>query len=194
MVYEGTVLGVREAPRVVTDTEIRLIDVLTGVETEEPLFYAFSPVDNVNGVDEFDSEAQRAWRLACGTHELGLSIGIPLGALLPKDYEGLIVAGKGVGVDSDLAACVRMRKDMEKCGEAVAAVAFLAIQDDVSPRDIAYDGVAALLRKTRCLDEENNIGFAQVWDCMARRPISPLETEEIRRQLKMPKTNEGGAL
>lgn len=183
-VFEGTILGLRESPRIAAEEEIRFKDVLFGRQTEKPVFYAFAPVDNVNRDAAFDSEMQQLWRMVCNMHNVGLSVGVPLGAMLPKNFENIIVAGKGVGVDSDLAGCVRMRKDMEKCGEASAAAAYVAVKNSTSLKEIPYEELKSLLKADGCLDKENDIGLAHISEGMHREKLLPLTTaEEVKNML-----------
>ncbi len=178
IVFEGTMLGLREAPRIEAEQTLRFADVLFGRQTEEPVFYAFAPVDNVNRDAAFNSETQQLWRMVCNMYSMGLSVGVPLGAMLPKGVENVIVAGKGIGVDSDLTGCIRMRKDMEKCGEAAAAAAYLAVKDNTPLKELPYAKLRDMLKADGCLDEANNIGLARIKGGMDREKLPPLRTTE----------------
>lgn len=183
MIFEGVMLGIRESARIVARQELRFEDVLFAPGTKEPLFYAFSPVDNVNRDVAYDSEMQQIWRLVCGMHDIGISVGIPKETLLPRDCEGIIVAGKGIGVDSDLVSCIRMRKDMEKCGEAAAVLAYLSIRENIPLQSLPYPKVDRMMRKHACLNHYTNLGFARIWDGMARQRIPFVNKEDIKRVL-----------
>lgn len=185
MVFEGTLLGLREAPRAICEKNIRFDDILMGRQVLEPLFYAFSPIDNVNRDAAFDSEAQQFWRLVCNMQNYGVSVGISLDALIPKGAENILIAGKGIGVDSALASCVRMRKDMEKCGEAAAVAAVYAIRGNILLRNVPYKKIAKDLRHTSCLNEKDNIGLATVSGCMQREKLRPLQNiDDIKQSLQ----------
>ena len=184
LVYEGTILGLRESPRICAKTELKLQDVLFGKKTEKPLFYTFAPIDNVNRDAAFNSETQQLWRMVCKMYSVGLSIGVPIEALLPKECDNVIVAGKGTGTDCDLAAGIRMRKDLEKCGEAAATAAYLSVRENTELSRVDYETLAAMLRESGCLDEANNIGIAAISGGMHREKLEvPQTPAEIRANL-----------
>ncbi|MDD5603910.1 MAG: FAD-dependent oxidoreductase [Eubacteriales bacterium] len=172
-VYEGAILGLREAPHVITDEYLTLEDHFSGRKTDSPLFYAFSQVDNVNRDIAFESRAYQDWHFICSMYCYGISVGVPLGAMIPKGYDGLLAAGKSMGTDHDMASCVRMKKDLEKCGEAAAAAAYLKIRDDVHIRDVPMDELRAMLGKSGCLDKSNDYGIADL-----RKPAVSIPGQE----------------
>lgn len=59
-----------------------------------------------------------------------------MGALIPKDSEGILVAGRAVAVDHDVAMGMRMKDDCQKTGEAAARLAALALSLIDSDGDI----------------------------------------------------------
>lgn len=183
-VYEGTILGLRESPRICAKTELKFSDVLFGKKTQKPVFYTFAPIDNVNRDAAFNSETQQLWRMVCKMYGVGLSIGVPLETLLPKECDNVIVAGKGTGTDCDLAAGIRMRKDLEKCGEAAATAAYLSVKENTDISKVDYETLSAMLRESGCLDEANNIGIAAISGGMHREKLNvPKTLEEIKENL-----------
>ena len=178
IVYEGTLPGFRESPRIISKHELKFEDVLLGKQCSESLFYAFAPVDNVNRDAVFNTHIQQIWRFVCKMYGVGISVGVPLGTMLPRDCEGLLVAGKGMGVDSDLTACVRMRKDLEKSGETAAVAAYVAINKKCNLSELKYDELAPMLKENGCLDEENDIGLAKISGGMKREKLPEILTAE----------------
>lgn len=171
MVLEPVEPGVREAARIEAEENVTFVDYLAGKRTDKPLMYAFAPVDNATLDMYNEDDAMLDWMLGCGfMYSYGISVGLPLGALLPRHTEGLLTAGKGIGVDHDLSTCIRMRKDMEKLGEAAAVAAVCAVRAGCDLRSVPYDDICAMLTKTGCLDEKNDEGLCRVWGGMQRAP------------------------
>ncbi|MFD0716047.1 FAD-dependent oxidoreductase [Paenibacillus sp. GCM10027626] len=152
-------LGVREGRFIVGEQNVSFRDFINGTFTEEPLFYAYSNLDNHGKDVAFESELQQDWIVGASLWGLNFSVPIPLGALIPKGLDGLLVAGRSLAIDHDLAACVRMKRDMQKCGEAAAIVALLAIRHEVPLHKVPYDELKGLLMATGCLQEANHVGM-----------------------------------
>jgi hypothetical protein len=114
-------------------------------------------MDNHNKDIAFENDLQQDWAVAASLWGLNMSVPIPLGALIPKGIDNLLVAGRSLAVDHDLAACVRMKRDMQKCGEAAALAAMVAIQENLPLRNIPYDLLRPLLMENGCLRESNHV-------------------------------------
>lgn len=154
-------LGVRESRFIVGEEQVTLADFLQDRYSRVPVFMAYSNLDNHSKDLAFESELQRDWTVAASLWGLKFSVPIPLGALLPRGIGGLIVAGRCLAVDHDLAACVRMKRDMQKCGEAAACAAYLSIRLRLPLRDVPYEELSRLLRESGCLSEQENVVFEQ---------------------------------
>ena len=154
-------LGVREGRRIDGEEPLTFAGFTEGRETAEPLFYAYSNLDNHTKDVAFESELQRDWIVAASLWGLNFSIPVPLGALIPKDLDGILVAGRALAVDHDLAAAVRMKRDMQKCGEAAALAAALAVRLGTSVRSVPYEQLRPLLMEKGCLQEANRKGFRE---------------------------------
>lgn len=154
-------LGVRESQFIVGEENVTLEDFLQDRYSHEPVFMAYSNLDNHSKDLAFESELQRDWTVAASLWGLKFTVPIPLGALIPQGYDGLLVAGRCLAVDHDMASCVRMKRDMQKCGEAAANAAFLSITKQLPLRDVSYSELAKLLRETDCLSEKNDVYFEQ---------------------------------
>lgn len=152
-------LGVREGRLIIGEENVTFEDFLRDNTTFEPIFYAYSNLDVHNKDIAFESENHQDWVIAASLWGINFSVPIPLGALIPKGYEGILVAGRCLAVDHDMAACVRMKRDMQKCGEAAAVAASIALQEGIPIQNIAYETLAARLTATGCLDERNNVYF-----------------------------------
>ncbi|MEG0766906.1 MAG: FAD-dependent oxidoreductase, partial [Clostridia bacterium] len=155
----SSLLGVREGPLVDGEDMLTLTDVLAGKKSEKPLFIAYSNADNHGKDMAFESIAQQDWMVAASLWGLNFSVGVPVGAVIPKGLNGLLMAGRMISVDHDLASCIRMERDIQKCGEAVGMLASEALRHGCAVRSVPYASLAAMLRQTGCLSEANAVGF-----------------------------------
>ncbi|MBU3190999.1 FAD-dependent oxidoreductase [Clostridium bowmanii] len=155
-------LGLREGRFIEGEENITLEDYQNDKISDKPLFYAYSNIDNHGKDVAFESEMQQDWTVAASLWGINFSLPIPMGALLPKGFEGIITAGRCIAMNHDIAPCIRMRRSMQKCGEAAALVALLAIEKGISLKEVPYVELATLLKETKCLNEENNVGTEEV--------------------------------
>lgn len=63
----------------------------------------------------------------------------PLRGLVPVEMNGLIGAGKNIGVTSVVQSAIRLHGQMMHVGQAGATLAWLSLRDDLQPRAIASD-------------------------------------------------------
>lgn len=185
--YLGCVPGEREAYHVRTERVLTLSDVVNQTKFTKPLFYTFAPLDCTNHDCGYESWLLQDWRYCVS--DMGFSVGIEKEVLIAKDADNLIVAGKILGADHSIAGGVRMKADMEKCGEAAAALAFCSVTDKCSIRDVSYSHIAELLKKTKCLCDDDNFGFAKLNVSLntQRQPYDfPNTQEAVKEEFKSP--------
>lgn len=161
MLCNAKIFGVREGRKIVGEENLTLKDFLAGKKTEKPVFYSFTNLDTHTRQIAFEEEIAQEWFMCCQLWAEFVSVGIPAGALIPKDMDGLLVAGRSLAVDYSLASAVRMRRDMEKCGEVAAEMAILAINNNTSLKDVDTAQLQDILLKSQCLSEENNVGLLE---------------------------------
>ncbi|WP_158606970.1 FAD-dependent oxidoreductase [Paenibacillus ginsengarvi] len=152
-------LGVRESQFIVGEDNVTLDRFLQEGYSREPLFMAYSNLDNHSKDVAFESGLQRDWTVAASLWGLKFTVPIPLGALIPRGYDGLLAAGRCLAVDHDMASCVRMKRDMQKCGEAAAYAAYLAVTKKVRLKEVPYAELSQLLRESGCLSERDEVYF-----------------------------------
>lgn len=152
-------LGVREGQFIVGEDNVTLDRFLREDYSREPLFMAYSNLDNHSKDVAFESELQRDWTVAASLWGLKFTVPIPLGALIPKGYDGLLAAGRCLAVDHDMASCVRMKRDMQKSGEAAAYAAYLAVKKQIPLNRVPYAELAPLLLEAGCLSERDEVHF-----------------------------------
>lgn len=161
----GREIGQREVPCVVTERVYGFNDLLRGEQPEHTLFYSFAPMDNSNP-DQWDEDDDfQDWMLICSLHAAGVTAPIPGEALIPKGIRGLLVCGKHIGTGHSLCSSVRMRIDMEKCGEAAGVMAAMMHErgcDALTLLNEHYDSLREVLSSSGCYDRENDRGFCDL--------------------------------
>jgi ribulose 1,5-bisphosphate synthetase/thiazole synthase len=148
------ILGVREGRFIVGEENVTLETFQNEQFTTQPLFYAYSNLDNHSKDVAFESTQFQDWIVAASLWGLNFSVPIPLGALIPQGFEGVLAAGRCLALDHDMAACVRMNRDMQKCGEAAGTAAALAVRHSMALKEIPYEELCAHLTATGCLDTQ----------------------------------------
>ena len=178
LLTHAAMAGVREGRRIIGEKRLTLEACFNHKKTADPLFYAYSNADN-HGKDSFlEDELLQDWYVVSGLWGTCFSVGIPAGALIPKGFGGLLAAGRCISVDHSLASCVRMKSDMEKCGEAAAILACMAIREGKPAKDFPYPKIADKLKESQCLNSENDRGFLLRLEGRKMQPVQWLETEE----------------
>lgn len=152
-------LGIREGRLISCEHMLSVTDLFDGKEASEPLFYAYADLDRHGWDLAFEEEELCDWAVAANLGAVNVTAAVPLGSMLPKGEDGLLVAGRCMGMDHVMSSCVRMQRDMQKAGEAVAVAAALAVRHHVPVSAVPYSELAALLRASGCLDEANRAGF-----------------------------------
>lgn len=157
--YLGIVplFGLREGQRIAGEETVEFAKVTAGQFCQKPVYWCWSNFDNHGKDNALESESYQDWVTLCGMWGWGLSVPVPMGALIPKGYDGLLAAGRCVSVDHDTAFAVRMRDDVQKSGEAAAQIAALAIRDGICAKAVDADLLRSRLYRTGCLKAEDEI-------------------------------------
>lgn len=186
VMFESTHIGVRECACVKCEESLTFEEYAEQKQIKEPLLYAFAPMDNANHDVVFESDVHKDWFVFGEMNDYGFSVPISAGMMIPKGYDGLMIAAKGLGVGHDMSGLVRMKRDLEKCGEAAATVAAYAAKNNLSPRDVPYEAIIGRLTETGCYSEENNSGLHRLRAALTGEWIDmrlPNSNEEIKRIL-----------
>lgn len=69
------------------------------------------------------------------------SYGVPMGVLLPKEVDGLIVAEKSISVSNLVNGSTRLQPVVMQLGEAAGITAALAVKQGIEPREVAVRDV-----------------------------------------------------
>lgn len=155
-------LGVREG-RLIKGKKTLTMKNMVGMTNDEtkPLFYTYCNLDNHGKDIAFEDEDLCDWMVASGLWGVLMSVPVPMDVLMPENIENIMVAGRCMSVDHNMAAGIRVQKDMTKSGEAAAYICSEAIKKDISLSEVDYDNIVEKLKATKCLDETNNHGFME---------------------------------
>lgn len=159
IIYEGSMMGRRGVWGVVTEDVYTFADYVARKKPVKPVVYACTPYDNSNPDIYRENEMTQNWGLLCNMHIYNYTVGIPMGALLPRGIDGVVIAGKAIGLGHDMMGGVRMKSEMEKLGETAAVIAALSIQDNVATKDVDYEKLIGILGKDGCYAPQTDIGL-----------------------------------
>ena len=148
-------LGIREGRRIVAEETVTLKDLFAGKQTKKPMFYSYSDLDKHGWDIAFDGEVLGDWAIGANLGAYNVTVAVPYKAILPKDYEGILVPCRALGVDRDISSCVRMNRDMKKVAEVAAQWATLAIGQRKPLREVSY---AQLRERLTCISEDDDRG------------------------------------
>lgn len=177
-------LGIREGRFIEGEEDVTLAAFLNDTTSDKPVFYAYSNLDNHSKDVAFESTNQQDWIVGAGLWGLNFSVPVPLGALIPRGFDGLMAAGRCLAIDHDISGCIRMKREMHKTGEAAAAAAAIAIERGIRLKDVPYELLAAELQKTGCLNENGYVRFRdtslpkETWAIAERDASSVWMTDE----------------
>jgi len=73
------------------------------------------------------------------------SYNVPMGSLIPKDYEGLIVAEKSIGVSNIVNGATRLQPVVLGIGQASGVIAALAVKNGIAPSQVSIREVQSTL-------------------------------------------------
>lgn len=125
----STQIGVRETRRIDGEYRLTRADVLAARQFPDAIAVCGAPIeDHHSGTDT-------AWEYVPG----GGTYGIPYRCLLPKDVEGLLVAGRCLSAEHEAHASVRSIGQCMAMGQAAGVAAALAVEGGVEPRDVPIE-------------------------------------------------------
>lgn len=143
----------REGRLFIGEENLTFDDVVHDRLSTEPVAWEYSNWDTHAMDLGFESELAGLWGIAAMQWSSMFRVPIPKGALIPKGYSGLLLAGRMLAVDHDLSQAVRMKDCMHMLGEAAAAMAYLSIRDDRKATELAHADLSRLLPLPEYQDE-----------------------------------------
>jgi hypothetical protein len=128
--------GFRESYRIVGETMITVNDYTSGRVFDDAIAYAFYPVDlhTKSGVKPKPLKP-------------GVVPTISYGALIPKDSQNIIVAGRCISSDRLANSGLRVQASCMAMGQAAGAAAALCARQSVSPAALPINDLRSLLRE-----------------------------------------------
>jgi len=177
-VAHKALIGLREGRRIIAEEGYSVRQLFAETQTESPMYYSYADLDKHGWDIAFDGETLGDWAIGANLGAYNVTVAVPYKTILPKDFEGILVPCRALGVDRDIASCVRMIPDMKKIAETAAQWATLAIKGNCSLREVPYSQLRDLLLQSGCLNPDHNWGYrvdgVRNWDG------SPLIKEEVR--------------
>lgn len=122
------VIGVRETRRFLGEAYLTVEDLLQGRKWPDAI------VRNANFV--IDIHNPDGGGQAHGTAAKARPYDIPYGCLVPRQVDGLLLAGRCISGSHEAHASYRVQKIMLAVGAAAGAAAALSVADEVEPRDL----------------------------------------------------------
>ena len=137
VIQSGVQVGVRETRRVLGDYQLTGEDVLGARDFDDVIARGAYPVDihNPNGRGTILRRLPQ-----------GASYDIPLRTLLPRDVDGLLVAGRCISGDHVAHSSYRIMPISMATGQAAGVCAALAARTGKAPREIPAEQVQRVLR------------------------------------------------
>lgn len=159
LISQRPLLGIREGRRIISEETVKLCDLLEDKQTQEPMFFSYADLDKHGWDIAFDSEVLGDWAIGSNLGAYNVTVAVPYKAILPLGFEGILVPCRALGVDRDVSSCVRMNLDMKKVSEVAAEWATLAVQQNLTLREVDYLCLQQKLRESGCLKSKDNRGY-----------------------------------
>jgi hypothetical protein len=131
-------IGVRESRRVHGLYTVSTKDLVEGARHEDAVCRVNYPV-NVHSIDPTDSRSATQTGLRAKPYD------IPLRALIARDVEGLMMAGRCISGDFIAHSSYRVTGNAVALGEAAGAAAAVAAQTGRLPQEVPWPEIAAAL-------------------------------------------------
>lgn len=124
----GATLGIRESRHILGEALLTLDDVLRARVPEDAVALCSNSVD-VHG--KFGPSSNEYLTVRDGEY-----YGIPYRCLVPRETEGLLVAGRCLSADSQAAGAVRVMPPSMAMGQAAGTAAAIAARRGIGPRQV----------------------------------------------------------
>lgn len=118
-------IGIRETRHLLGQDTLRLDDVLGAVIPEDAILLCANSVD-VHG--KFGPKSNQYIPIEPGKH-----YGVPYGALVPQEIEGLIAAGRFISAEPDASGAIRVMPPCMGIGQAAGTAAAMCVKKNIQP-------------------------------------------------------------
>jgi glycine/D-amino acid oxidase-like deaminating enzyme len=142
LLMTGTQVGVRETRRIIGEHVVTEAELLSRVRYPDAIALSAYPVDIHNPAGTGTVMKHLPW---------GEYYAIPYRALLPLKVDGLLVAGRPISTTHEAHSATRIQAVSAATGQAAGTAAVLALEADVSPRQVDTDLLRDLLRREGAL-------------------------------------------
>lgn len=139
----ATNVGIRETRRIVGEFTVTLDHLLAGTDFDDAVAFCGYPVDIHSpegpgvGID--------------GLVEVANAYSVPYRCLVPRDVDGLLVAGRCISATHEAIAAIRVMPPAFALGHAAGVAAALAVRGNVEARAVVTSELRAELRKQRAV-------------------------------------------
>lgn len=127
LISSAPVLGVRESRRIIGEYTVTLDDILSGAQFEDAVARVTFGAD----LHTKSNKGQRCFGVQ--------PYQIPMRALIPKNYDGIIVAGRSISGSREAMASYRVTGNCCQMGENAGYYIAKAIKDNVNIRDVKIE-------------------------------------------------------
>lgn len=158
------ILGVREGRRITGEENMKFQTFMNEKASPSRIIaWSYSNHDTHSNDWAFESEAAQDWGVAASLWGTAFHVPVPLGAIVPKGFQNLIVAGRCIAADHDFAQSVRMKRTVQQMGEAAGIAAWLSITGNLPVMKIEYGILRNELLQTGCLGEDHSLNNRRLW-------------------------------
>ena len=124
LIASSAVLGIRESRRICGEYTISDEDIIKGAEFDDGVAQACFNVD----IHTQENKGQHCFRVK--------PYQIPLRAMIPKGYDGLLVAGRCISGTQTAMASYRVTGNCAKMGDSLGRILAYAVKNDVDVRKV----------------------------------------------------------
>ena len=132
--------GVRETNRIVGENTITAEDYINGVFYPDSVCYAFYPIDRhvMDGIEKV-------------YHKENIVSKIPYSALIPKNSEHILCAGRCIASDTYANSAVRVEATCMATGQVSGCAAAIAAKRNISVQNISYTELCNALKSINAI-------------------------------------------
>ena len=162
--YEAIERNMPQEPYVRESRRIIGVETLTSDDMQRPrsakdfansIAVGYYPMDlhGCSAPDDLESDLdppQNAIKTSTQSTFLGGGAGpfeVPIGALIPRDINGLLAAEKNISVSRLAGGAIRLQPIAMNVGQAAGALAAIAVKKDIAPRNVSAQDVRAALQQ-----------------------------------------------
>ncbi len=179
LIFACDLPGLREGPHIVPEYTLRWRDFPDdNCEKSEVIAWTNVHLDNHANDYAFESEDFQDWLITSMPGQR-YWFGIPRRSIIPRGFNGILVAGRHLGIDHDSGCAVRMNGCMSKLGEAAGTLAALAVKMKLPPLQVSYQKLAEIIAPASGLSVSND----DLWDGSWKDIKSGLDSEHPSRAL-----------